>query len=148
MTRNIRIQHAPIRPRYRVPPDLVPALQRAWQVIDGSPVDITLRLAGDREIRDLNARFRGQRRITDILTFPYVERGRLRGGDLVIGMGRARRQARQRGIRVRDELLRLCVHGLAHLAGFDHHTRADFCRMRAVEFSALLAALARIRKRR
>lgn len=62
-------------------------------------------------------------------------------GEIYIALGVARRQARQRGISLRHEVVRLGVHGLAHLAGYDHHTAPDFSVMRKKEFEALMKIL-------
>lgn len=110
----------------------------------------------DREVAALNRRYRHRRGPTDVLTFVYgshVSRvtchmsrilddhmSRLHG-EIYIALGVARRQARQREVPVRHELLRLGVHGLAHLAGYDHHTIPDFCAMRKKEFEALVEIL-------
>lgn len=114
----------------------------AWRRLQGGSAEITVRLTDNAELRRLNAQYRGKRRVTDVLSFPYAPVGREGGaGDIVIGMGRAAQQARRRRVAVADEVVRLGVHGLAHLAGYDHHTRADFMAMRCVEFEILMRIL-------
>lgn len=88
----------------------------------------------------LNRTYRGRHGPTDILTFVYERRPWLRG-EIYIAADVARRQALRRGVSLRDECLRLCVHGLAHLAGYDHHTPEELCRMRQKEFVALVQIL-------
>ncbi|MBI2343117.1 MAG: rRNA maturation RNase YbeY [Deltaproteobacteria bacterium] len=125
----------------RAPRKLSWQLQRAWRSLDGRAVDLTLRLTTDEEMTVLNGRFRHQWRVTDVLTFPYSTVGVLCAGDIVIAVRRAGRQARERKTPLATELLRLAVHGLAHLAGHDHHTAKTFVAMRQGECRALLAAL-------
>ncbi|MBI4367134.1 MAG: rRNA maturation RNase YbeY [Deltaproteobacteria bacterium] len=91
----------------------------------------------DRRLADMNRRFRGQSEPTDVLTFVYAT-SPARQGEIYVAVETARRQARARRVRLRDELLRLLVHGLAHLAGYDHHARGDFAAMRKKEFEALM----------
>lgn len=86
-------------------------------------------VASDAALRQANARFRGKRASTDVLSFPDGEQGRL--GDILISAQRAHRQARQYGHRVEDELKLLILHGLLHLIGYDHET--DQGDMRRVE---------------
>lgn len=78
-------------------------------------------LAGDAEVADLNRRYRGKAGPTDVLAFPYdpaTTEGAL--GDIYVSLDRAREQAAERGEPVEREVWRLFVHGVLHLAGFDH----------------------------
>lgn len=86
-------------------------------------------VASDAALRQANARFRGKRSATDVLSFPDGEQGRL--GDILISAFRAERQAREFGHRIEDELKLLVLHGLLHLVGYDHE--ADNGEMRRVE---------------
>jgi probable rRNA maturation factor len=88
----------------------------------------------DEEIRRLNASFRGRTRPTDVLSFPWREadarrRSPLANGDftnflgeIVISAPAARRNARQEGHTVLNEICWLILHGLLHLQGYDHET--------------------------
>ena len=77
-------------------------------------------VAADASLRQANARFRGKRLSTDVLSFPDGDQGRL--GDILISAYRAQRQARLYGHRVEDELKLLILHGLLHLVGYDHES--------------------------
>jgi len=83
---------------------------------------LSLAFVGDAEIRRLNRRFLGRDRTTDVLAF------RLDGGfpgtgeffgEVVVSAETAAREARRRGIPVREELLRYVTHGILHLLGYD-----------------------------
>lgn len=89
--------------------------------------DLSVLLASDAVVRGLNARYRGKDRATDVLSFSQLEGARLAGhggrrpaGDLVISLETMRRNAREHGVGEREELARLIVHGILHLAGMDH----------------------------
>ena len=86
-------------------------------------------IGSDESLRDANRRFRGNRGVTDVLSFPDGENGRL--GDILISAAQAARQAARFGHNVEDELKILALHGLLHLLGYDHET--DDGRMRRVE---------------
>ncbi len=78
-------------------------------------------VAGDRELRRLNRRFRGKDRATDVLSFPAEEAAGARvAGDIAISADQARRSARRLGHAVSAELKVLLLHGVLHLAGYDH----------------------------
>jgi len=86
---------------------------------------VTIVLVGERAMRVLNNRWRGQDRPTDVLSFSQRE-GEGGGlhpevlGDIVICVPVARQQARNAGHCLVAELDRLAVHGLLHLAGHEH----------------------------
>ncbi len=89
----------------------------------GARAHVTVVVAGNRELRDLNRRFRGQDKPTDVLSFPgLLEAGEDGEGDIAISAEFAAANARRLGHRPADELKILVLHGLLHLAGFDHET--------------------------
>jgi probable rRNA maturation factor len=87
----------------------------------GLPGQVTVLLTGNAEMRSLNRRFRKQDKPTDVLSFPPAEGGGgQRLGDVAISITIARGQARRLGHSVEQELKILLLHGLLHLAGYDH----------------------------
>lgn len=90
-----------------------------------------LTLTGDEHLREYNRRYRGLDEPTDVLAFAAQEKPsdqRFQAppgtehwlGDIVISLPRARRQAREAGHPINDEVRLLAVHGLLHLLGYDH----------------------------
>jgi probable rRNA maturation factor len=76
-------------------------------------------------MRRLNRRFRGIRKPTDVLSFPAAAAPsgpEAVAGDLAIGVPTARRQAIEHGHALASEIKILILHGLLHLAGYDHET--------------------------
>jgi rRNA maturation RNase YbeY len=100
--------------------------------------ELSVRLVDDAEIAELNERFRGKPGPTDVLSFSLLEgahaerRGALLG-DVVMGVGVARRQAARGRRTLDDELARLLIHGVLHLVGHDHERADEAARMRAEE---------------
>jgi probable rRNA maturation factor len=86
--------------------------------------EVSVLLAGDQRIRELNHRFRGQNHSTDVLSFPAASHflGRGHAGDLAISFETAARQAGECGHTLEVEVKVLLLHGLLHLAGYDHET--------------------------
>ncbi len=77
----------------------------------------------DAEIRRLNRQFRGLNKATDVLSFPAggpAADGM--AGDLAISVPIARRQGAEHGHALGVELKVLMLHGLLHLAGYDHES--------------------------
>ncbi|MGC9224536.1 MAG: rRNA maturation RNase YbeY [Terracidiphilus sp.] len=86
---------------------------------------VTVLLTSDAAMRDLNRRFRGKNKPTDVLSFPsdHLIRGTKKiAGDLAIGVETALRQAVEQGHSLAIEIRVLMLHGLLHLAGYDHET--------------------------
>jgi probable rRNA maturation factor len=85
--------------------------------------DVGLRLTSNREMRKLNSTFRGKDKATDVLSFPAAEAASAElAGDLAISLDIAAANARQLGHSVEDEVRVLILHGLLHLAGYDHES--------------------------
>jgi probable rRNA maturation factor len=94
---------------------------------------VSVLLTTDAAIRKLNRQFRGKNKATDVLSFPAVDlfpvsrsrpgapQNRL-AGDLAISVDTARNQADACGHPIGTELKVLMLHGLLHLAGYDHET--------------------------
>jgi probable rRNA maturation factor len=78
---------------------------------------------GSAELRALNRRFRRKDKATDVLSFPSP--GPIRtparvAGELAISLDIARDNANRLGHSVAEEVKILVLHGILHLAGFDH----------------------------
>lgn len=100
-------------------------------------VALTVRLVDDAESKRLHGAFFHDPSPTDVMTFPdggCDPDGRVRLGDLAVGVAVARREAAARGRREADELLLYALHGLLHLLGYDDRTprlrRAMWARQR------------------
>ena len=88
--------------------------------------EVSVLLAGDERIRALNRDFRGKDHSTDVLSFPAAPAfvGAGQAGDLAISLETASRQAAEYGHPLETEVKLLMLHGLLHLAGFDHESDA------------------------
>jgi len=81
--------------------------------------EVSVLLTNDREIHRLNREWRGKDKPTDVLSFALLDDPAAPPapllGDLVISIDMTRRQAKEYGVPVGEELLRLLIHGLLHL---------------------------------
>jgi probable rRNA maturation factor len=79
-------------------------------------------LTGDERLRALNLQFRGLNKPTDVLSFPALPEAAQggHGGDLAISLETASVQAADYGHTLHMEVKVLILHGLLHLAGYDH----------------------------
>jgi len=82
---------------------------------------VTVLLTTDAAIRKLNRQFRGKDKATDVLSFPAEGVGAEQiAGDLAISVTTALGQAAEQGHSLSTEIKVLILHGLLHLAGYDH----------------------------
>ena len=81
------------------------------------PVELTLDFVGHRRIRELNRRFRGVDRTTDVIAFRDDPQGTLQG-DIAINLQQAATQAKEMRHPLRREVRVLLIHGILHLLGY------------------------------
>jgi probable rRNA maturation factor len=121
------------------------------------PAALSVRLADDAALHQLNCEFLGEDRPTDVLSFPSkaseasgaadADTGVRYYGDIAISLPTARAQARAAGHPLAAELRLLVVHGVLHLLGHDHARAREKTRMWQAQ-TAILAELAPTRARR
>ena len=99
---------------------------RQAQEMAGVSGEVDILIAGNRRLQELNRRFRRKNKPTDVLSFPRPE-----GGDIAISADIALGNAGRYGHAAADELKILVLHGMLHLAGYDHE--ADNGRMAKAE---------------
>ncbi|MCC7460878.1 MAG: rRNA maturation RNase YbeY [Gammaproteobacteria bacterium] len=107
----------------------------------GAGCEIAVYVVGAARSRTLNGRYRQRHHATNVLSFPAASvpvRPRPLG-DLVICPGVLAREARAQGKSLRAHWAHLFVHGVLHLAGFDHEQADDALRMERREIRVLRA---------
>ena len=97
--------------------------------------ELSVLLTDDKKIRELNKKYRGQDRATDVLSFPQNEGEENEPdyhlmGDVVISTVTAKRQASQHGLSLEEEIVLLLIHGVLHLLGFNHERSEEACHMK------------------
>src|SRR5471032_1153349 len=85
--------------------------------------DFTVLLADDGRLRALNRDFRGLDKPTNVLSFPSGHEDR--GGDIALAYGVTKAEAKAAGKAFADHASHLVVHGVLHLAGYDHERPRD-----------------------
>lgn len=107
--------------------------------------EVSVRLVGPAESRQLNARYRGKDYATNVLSFPAIADAAAWAaleaaqplGDLVICPQVLRAEAREQGKTLRAHWAHLVVHGALHLIGYDHERDDDARRMERREIAVL-----------
>ena len=91
----------------------------------------------DEALLDINQRRLGHDFYTDIVTFPLGEEGELVSSEFCISLDRVAENCLNFGRSFESELLRVVIHGVLHLIGFDDHTEEDQAAMRKQEEKCL-----------
>ena len=122
------------------------ALDTARQAENGTPPrsweqpELCLRIVGRSEIRDLNRRYRGRDKATNVLSFPAELPPDLpfsHLGDVVVCAPVVHEEARRQGKDPAAHWAHMLIHGTLHLLGYDHDADSDAAVMEALEIAAL-----------
>lgn len=112
-----------------------------------SKAEVDILFVDNETIREMNLEYRDKDSATDVLSFPmyeadeYIEdEEEILFGDIVISLERAQEQCEEFGHSLEREVMYLLVHGLLHLAGYDHMEEEDKQQMRQQE-EKLLAVI-------
>lgn len=103
-------------------------------------LEVNILIVGAEEGRRFNREFRHTDYATNVLSFPFEPLAGQKSsllGDLVICASVVAREAAEQGKRPRDHWAHLTIHGVLHLLGHDHQTRAEAKRMEALEIRIL-----------
>jgi probable rRNA maturation factor len=82
-----------------------------------APANLSIALVGQGRISELNRRYRGKNRVTDILAFPNKEIGL---GEIVICFREVKKNAKKYGLTFEKEFSKVLIHGIFHLLGYNH----------------------------
>lgn len=124
------------------------AAARVAPEIASPRLSASLLLTSDAEVHALNREWRQRDKPTNVLSFPMLERAELLAlagdgppellGDIALAYETCAREAAEKGIALEHHAAHLIVHGLLHLAGYDHEiSPEDAEAMEALETKAL-----------
>ena len=121
---------------------VMPRLKRAATAAQkaakfGGRSSFTVLLASDQRLKSLNRDFRGKNKATNVLSFPAAANAQGYRGDVALALGVTRREAKAEGKAFADHAAHLVVHGVLHLAGYDHQRPRDAKVMERLEVAIL-----------
>jgi len=100
------------------------------------PKDISIVFCLDEYLLDINRQYLDHDYYTDIITFNYNNKLQI-SGDLFISIETVKKNAADYNVSEKEELLRVIIHGILHLIGFNDHTEIEISQMREQESVAL-----------
>jgi probable rRNA maturation factor len=114
------------------------------QIGGAASAELSLVLGDDALLQQLNRDFRGKNKPTNVLSFPAIdvterrmERPVFPLGDVAIAFETSASEAREQGKTLAAHLSHLVVHGVLHLLGYDHLTKAQANDMETLETAVL-----------
>ena len=102
--------------------------------------ELNIRIVEEHEIAELNKRYRGKNKSTNVLSFPFdavTPDPMPILGDLVICAPLVAREAQEQSKEIESHWAHLVVHGILHLLGYDHETVDDTKIMETLESEIL-----------
>ena len=97
-------------------------------------------MTGNRDIKNLNKKFRNKNKTTDVLSFPFYQKNELKKkikmnkdiylGDIILNYYKVKKLRKND---FKTEFNKLWIHGLLHLLGYKHYKNIDFYKMKKKE---------------
>lgn len=118
--------------------------QREAQPFPDNPPEVSLVLADDAMMAEINSQWRNQSKPTNVLSFPAypLVPGGQPGpmlGDIILARETIEREAIELDKPVGEHVTHLIVHGFLHLFGYDHIENIDAEQMEAIETRILIS---------
>ena len=98
--------------------------------------ELEVNIVGEKEIKDLNFRYRGKNKVTDVLSFAWQEDKVVKTknlGQIYICYPQIVRQAKELKIKIKEEFVRMLSHGFLHIMGYDHVEKKDAKKMFGIQ---------------
>jgi probable rRNA maturation factor len=94
--------------------------------------DLNFIFTSDESLLEINQSFLRHNYYTDVITFDYCEKKKL-NGEIYISIDSVRRNAKELNEKVNIEIIRVMVHGVLHLIGYDDKTEDEKLKIREKE---------------
>ena len=96
-------------------------------------LSLTLLLSNNENIKKLNKKFRNKNKPTDILSFPFQEKIKLKNklylGDIIISFNFMNKPQNEEANLFKDKVIKTFIHGFLHLLSFNHIKLKDYKKM-------------------
>ena len=117
----------------------VKKIKKLIKFINGKNVTFTILLTNSSNIKKLNKKFRKKNKPTDVLSFPYFEKKKLKYikqknfylGDIAISYEIVNLRSKKKNFIL--EFDKVWIHGFLHLLGYDHINNKDYFKMDRIE---------------
>ena len=110
-------------------------LRNSISFVKNKKINFSIQLAGNKEIKLLNKKFRKKSKSTDVLSFPYNNLNTLKKlkkkdiylGDIILNYYKVQKKS------FKENFNKLWIHGFLHLVGHKHKKNNDYYKMNKLE---------------
>ena len=110
-------------------------LRNSISFLKNKKINFSIQLAGNKEIKLLNKKFRKKSKSTDVLSFPYNKLNTLKKlkkkdiylGDIILNYYKIKKK------NFKENFNKLWIHGFLHLVGYKHKKNNDYYKMNKLE---------------
>ena len=129
---SIRIFYDDIKYRLRKSKKAISIIKKVIMDEKKIPGDLYFVITSDKELLKINREFLNRDTLTDVIAFDYVE-GKNINGEIYISKETVKRNADNYKISLREEILRVMIHGTLHLCGYNDKKEEEKSIMREKE---------------
>lgn len=121
---SIRIYYDQIRYRIHKTSEIKKFLGKVIMEENKEPGDLIFIITSDKVVRDINKRYLEHDYDTDVISFDYSA-GKVANGEIYISIDTVRRNAFDYKVALREELVRVMIHGILHICGYRDGNKRD-----------------------
>jgi probable rRNA maturation factor len=126
-------------------PDALETAFKTLPVKPKAPLEISITLSNDQNIKILNRKHRNKNKATNVLSFPLwasledipTMRLPVPAGDIIIAYETMAREAQEQDKTLKAHFIHMLIHGFLHLLGYDHMNDKDADIMENLEIKVL-----------
>ena len=112
---------------------ILKTLKHASRNLKIKSTDLSVVFVSQPLIKKLNFNYRHQNQATDVLSFSYNHSRANLDGEIIICYSILKKNARHYGHSIKQELVKILIHSLLHLIGYDHAQAKDARQMENLE---------------
>lgn len=120
----IRIYYENVNFRLRKSGSIKEFLEKVIRKENKIPCDLNFIFTDDENLIEISRKYLGHDYFTDVVAFDYSE-GKTIKGEIYISIDTVRANAKYFGLRVNEEVLRVMIHGILHLCGYDDKEKGE-----------------------
>ena len=129
---NIRFYYDNVKYRIRGVKEITRLLKKVIRKEKRLSGDLNFIITTDKSLKNINREFMNSDYFTDVISFNY-ESGTMLDGEVYISLGTVRKNAHNYKVSLRNELIRVVIHGTLHICGYEDKTKREKLRMKKRE---------------
>ncbi|MCJ7449983.1 MAG: rRNA maturation RNase YbeY [Bacteroidales bacterium] len=121
---NIKIFYDEVKFRMKDWKKLVEIIERIIIKENRTPGDLNFVITNDKSLKKINIKFLKHHYFTDVIAFDYNEKN-IVNGEIYISLDTVKRNSVNYKVSLKSEMVRVIIHGILHLCGYDDKTSEE-----------------------